>query len=407
MDSPVPGHPDNSSHGLLPARGPTASTSLRVLATLAVMAALWWGQRFLIPLVVGLMLAMLLVPLTVWLEARLRSRALAAILSLLLAAGVLVGAATLFGTQLLRVAERTPQMISMAATQLSVRESGGESVLLRVRNAMQELDRAADGVIAGKALPVRPERTLKPTRLAKAPAPPASAASAADATPNSNLTEAATEVLREGAVTGSGVLASFAGNLSIIFFISLFVLTGGRPLSDRFLDLWGYDDTVHRRATATLLECGRQIRRYAGVLLITNALIGVLVWLAFLLAGLPDAGGWGVTAAVLHVLPYVGMAVLTVLGSAETFLAQASIGAALGMGMFLVLVSTVVGVLVTAWLQGRAARMNPASVFIGLVFWGCLWGLWGLFLGPALIVLFKVIAEHLPSGQRLARLMQA
>ena len=155
-----------------------------------------------------------------------------------------------------------------------------------------------------------------------------------------------------------------------------------------------------------MLECSRQIRIYAGVLLVTNTVIGLTVWLAFSIADLPDAVGWGVTAAVLHVVPYLGMALLTILGAAETFLVHQTVGAALGMGIFLVFLSTLVGMLVTAWLQGRAAKMNSATVFIGLVFWGALWGIWGLFLGPALVVLLKVVAEHSNSGVRLARLMQ-
>jgi len=113
-----------------------------------------------------------------------------------------------------------------------------------------------------------------------------------------------------------------------------------------------------------------------------------------------------VTAAVLHVVPYLGMALLTALGSAETFLAHETLGSALAMAAFLVTLSTVIGTLVTAWLQGRAAKMNSAAVFIGLVFWGALWGIWGLFLGPALVVLLKVVAEHTRSGVRLAKLMQ-
>ena len=155
-----------------------------------------------------------------------------------------------------------------------------------------------------------------------------------------------------------------------------------------------------------MIESAHQIRIYAGVLLVTNTLIGVSVWLAFSLAGLPDAAGWGVTAAVLHVIPYLGMAVLTGLGAAETFLAHQTVGAALVMAIFLVAVSTFIGTVVTAWLQGRAAKMTPAAVFIGLVFWGALWGMWGLFLGPALVVVLKVVAEHSRSGVRLARLMQ-
>jgi predicted PurR-regulated permease PerM len=155
-----------------------------------------------------------------------------------------------------------------------------------------------------------------------------------------------------------------------------------------------------------LLESARQIRIYAGVLLVTNTLIGLSVWIVFSLTDLPDAAGWGVTAAVLHVVPYLGMALLTGLGSAEAFLAHETVGAALGMGAFLITMSTLIGTVVAAWLQGRAARMNPAAVFIGLVFWGALWGVWGLFLGPALVVLLKVVAEHSPSGGPLAKLMQ-
>jgi predicted PurR-regulated permease PerM len=109
---------------------------------------------------------------------------------------------------------------------------------------------------------------------------------------------------------------------------------------------------------------------------------------------------------VLHVVPYLGMAVLTGLGAAETFLRYGTIGAALSMATFVVLLSTLIGTSVTAWMQGRAAKMNAAAVFVGVVFWGSLWGAWGLLLGPALVVLLKVIAEHMKSGQRLANLMQ-
>ena len=71
------------------------------------------------------------------------------------------------------------------------------------------------------------------------------------------------------------------------------------------------------------------------------------------------------------------------------------------------MLSTVVGTVVTAILQGRAARMNATAVFIGVVFWGALWGAWGLLLGPALVVIMKVVAQHTRSGRRLARLMQS
>ncbi len=373
-----------------------SSAATKIIATLAVIAALWWGQRFLIPLAAGLMLAMLVAPLAGKLEAWLHSPVAATVLTLLAVVGALAAGAIMFGAQLVRVAERVPEMISMAAQQMAEREPAADSILARARVALQQLDRATDRVIAGAPL----------ARSGRRPAavPPASVAPATK--PNNNITEGAAVALRVTAVVGSSVLLNFAGNLSIIFFIAFFVLTGGRTLAARFLGLWGYNPEVHIRAQLTMLECARQIRIYAGVLLVTNTLVGMAVWVAFSLADLPDAAGWGVTAAVLHVVPYLGMALLTVLGAAETFLARETVGAALGMATFLVLLSTLIGTLVTAWLQGRAAKMNSASVFIGLVFWGALWGIWGLFLGPALVVLIKVLAEHSPSGFRLARLMQ-
>jgi len=310
--------------------------------------------------------------------------------------GTLAVGAIVFGAQLVRVAERVPGMISMAAQQMAERDPATESILTRSRAALQQLDRATDRVIAGKPL-VPPGR-----RAATLVVPSAALATK----PNNNITEGAAVALRVTAVSGSSVLLGFAGNLSIIFFIAFFVLLGGKTLAARFLGLWGDDPEVHLRAQAALLECGRQIRIYAGVLLVTNTVIGVAVWVAFSIAKLPDAAGWGVTAAVLHIVPYLGMALLAVLGAAEAFLAHETVGAALGMGSFLVFLSTLIGTLVAAWLQGRAAKMNSAAVFIGLVFWGALWGVWGLFLGPALVVLLKVVAEHSPSGVRLAKLMQ-
>ncbi|KNZ30799.1 MAG: hypothetical protein AD742_20980 [Methylibium sp. NZG] len=354
------------------------------------------GQRFLIPLTAGVMLAMLVMPLTVFLTHALRIRALATLLTLTLVMGALIAAAMAFGGQLVRVAERVPEMISMAAYQVAARDASADSVLSRARDALQELDRAADRMVAPKP-PQRPARRAAAVVVAS----PASAV-----VPSQTITAGATVALRETAATGSSLLVGFVGNLSIIFFIAFFVLIGGKPLTERVLGLWSYHPDPHDRAHQAMRECARQTRLYAGVLLVTNTLVGLVVWVAFWLADLPDAAGWGVTAAVLHLVPYLGMAVLTALGAAETFLEHGSVSAALGMAGFVVVTSTFIGTLVTAWLQGRAAKMNAAAVFIGLVFWGALWGVWGLFLGPALVVLLKVVAEHSRSGTQLAKLMQ-
>ena len=160
--------------------------------------------------------------------------------------------------------------------------------------------------------------------------------------PNQSITQGATEALRGSAMSGSSALLGLAGTVSIIFFVAFFVLAGGERLVNHFLGLWSYSAAAHEHATGAWKECTRQIRWYAGVLLVTNTVVGLAVWLAFEMADLPDSAGWGITAALLHVAPYLGMALLTALGAAATLLVHETIGAALGMAAFLVLVSKVV-----------------------------------------------------------------
>lgn len=374
---------------------PRASASTTVLATLAVIAAVWWGQRFLIPVVTGILLAMLLGPLVHQVVRLTHSRALGAVLSLGLVIGALVASASAFSDQLLRVAERVPEMMSLAANKMGETDPRTQSLMIRARAALHELDSAATGLSDMKigARPARKTRAVATRAVA-------------DSEEAAPFTTGAAQALRSTAVGGSGILLRVASELTIALFVAFFLLAGGPALGDRFLDLWGRSADSRRRAQQALRECARQVRVYAGVLLVTNAIIGLAVWAAFAFAGLPDAGGWGVTAALLHVIPYLGMALLTGLGAAETFLAQGTFTAALGMGFYIVLMSTLVGTVVMAWLQGVAARMSPAAVFIGLVFWGAIWGIWGLFLGPVLIVAIKVVAEHTRSARRVARLMQ-
>ena len=380
---------------------PTSGVSITVLATLAVIVALWWCRSFMVPLTAGLMLALLVMPITGWLERWLRSRIVATVITLAFVMGVLGSAAAAFGDQLASVAGRVPDMISLVAQQVSETEPGADSVLQRARVAFRELDRAADR-LAG----ARPLIQTARARAAAAKQADIAASNAAANAPPVSISQTATVALRDSAVSGSSALLKLAGELTIVFFIAFFALAGGKPLAERFLGLWDERPGLRLRAEHAAMECVRQIRIYGGVLLVTNSVVGIVVWTAFSLAGLPDAAGWGMTAAILHVVPYLGMALLTGLGAAEAFLAHGTIGAALGMAAFIVLMSTLIGTVVTAWLQGRAAKMNAAAVFIGVVFWGALWGVWGLLLGPALVVLTKVVAEHTRPGQRLARLMQ-
>jgi len=68
-------------------------------------------------------------------------------------------------------------------------------------------------------------------------------------------------------------------------------------------------------------------------------------------------------------------------------------------------IATVVGTLITTWMTGKIARMNAAAVFISLLFWAWLWGVWGMLLSVPIIVIVKVVSHHVEQLQSVAELL--
>ena len=101
---------------------------------------------------------------------------------------------------------------------------------------------------------------------------------------------------------------------------------------------------------------------------------------------------------------YAGTALTTVAVAMAAFMQFGTLTASLGVALAVFAVSAVVGMGLLSWLQGRAGRMNPVAVFVTLLFFGWLWGGWGLLLGAPLVAIFRAIAERLPSMQGVGEL---
>jgi predicted PurR-regulated permease PerM len=68
-------------------------------------------------------------------------------------------------------------------------------------------------------------------------------------------------------------------------------------------------------------------------------------------------------------------------------------------------IATLVGTLVSAWMTGGIAHLNSAAVFISLLFWGWLWGIWGMLLGIPIIVIVKVVSQRVEQLHPMAKLL--
>ena len=148
-----------------------------------------------------------------------------------------------------------------------------------------------------------------------------------------------------------------------------------------------------------------QIQRYLLVQLVVSVVVGVLTWLAFYALGVNQAAVWGVVAGVTNLVPYVG-AIATSMGAAVFVAVQfGAIDLGLYAGAVSLAIHTVVGNILTPWWMGRASRINPFAVFVSLLVFGWLWGVWGLLLGVPVLMATKAVCDHVEDLQPIGELL--
>ena len=110
-------------------------------------------------------------------------------------------------------------------------------------------------------------------------------------------------------------------------------------------------------------------------------------------------------AGVLHIVPYLGPVITAIAAGMAAFMQFESFGTALLVAGASLSIATIVGTFVTTWMTGRIANMNSAAVFVSLMFWGWLWGVWGMLLSIPIIVIIKVVSQHVEQLHPIAELL--
>ncbi|MCW5634995.1 MAG: AI-2E family transporter [Rubrivivax sp.] len=346
------------------------ATAQWTVALVALLAAMWAGRTFAVTVVVSVTLAVLLWPVVRRVERVLRWRALAAMTVVAIAAAAALGLSFVVATQVSTAAQRTPDVLRLAARDVATLGSAGAATVQRTRHALRELDRS----------------------VARVTGTPAGAGDAVDK--KRSLVAEAVEVLTRWLASGARFAAGLLLQAGVIAMLTFFLLCSGERLAAR-LSAWCDDRPRARGRVAPLLaDLAQQMRHYGWVTLATNAAIAVTVALVLWPFGVAQPGWWGALAGALHFVPYAGLAVLMLLAGAEVYVLHASWAAAATAVGAIAAIGFVIGTGMAAWLQGRASRVDSAVVFTGTVFFSVLWGAWGLVLGPLLVVALRVLVRH-------------
>lgn len=152
-----------------------------------------------------------------------------------------------------------------------------------------------------------------------------------------------------------------------------------------------------RRAVRITRAIQTNLGRYLFTVSCINAGLGLVTGAAMHLLGMPNPLLWGVMVAVLNFMPYVGAAVSLAVLTVVAFLTFDSLGQILAVPATFFILTTLEGQILTPVLTGRRLTLNPVGIFLSMLFWGWLWGVVGALIAVPLLMVVKVLCDHVDS----------
>jgi predicted PurR-regulated permease PerM len=205
--------------------------------------------------------------------------------------------------------------------------------------------------------------------------------------------------------TGTLGLVTLMGQTAMVVFITYFVLAAGDSFRRKLARIAGPTFSKRKITVQALKEITQQIRRYLLVQVLTSVLVGVATGFAFAWIGLQHSVAWGVAAGVLNLIPYLGALVLTAAAAMTGLMQFDSLDQAALVGGTSFAIHIVSGYMVTPWLTSRASRMSPVVVFVSVLAWGWLWGMWGLLLGIPILMVVKAVCDRVEDLKPIGELL--
>jgi predicted PurR-regulated permease PerM len=349
---------------------------VRIIPTLAVLGSLWWGQVVLIPIVLAILISYALEPAAARLEACRIPRAIAA--PFVMVTLVMTVASVAYGlrTEVVAFVTAIPPAAHTVSEAIQAATRGAPGTIANIQAAARELETATRAVDANTNNGVTPVRVEEPTFK-----------------------------WSNWLWTGSRNAGELAGQLFIVLCLTYYLLAAG-DLYKRKLVRLAPTLTEKKITVQILADIDRQIERFLLARVALCGIVGSILWLIFRSIGLENAGVWGVLSAVLFAIPYVGPTVVVVGAGLAGFVQFGSIEIGLAIAGACLLVAAVEGNVITPWLMSRAGEMNAVAVFVSLLFWGWIWGFWGLLLAVPITGAVKVVCERIPDLQTVAELLK-
>jgi predicted PurR-regulated permease PerM len=360
-----------------------SAVATAILAAM-IIAMLYFGREILVPIVLAILLSFVLAPLVAILQRIRVPRGLAVVSLVMLAFALIFATGSLLATQLTQLAGDLPRYQSTISEKIqSFRDTrAGRGTLERASDMLKDLSKEID----------------KPKDAASASA----SARASSSIVRSNAPGPQVPVPVEVRQPDPGALESLRTLISplvhpltttgIIIIFVIFILLQREDLRNRLIRLAGSYDL--QRTTAALDDAAARLSRLFLTQLIVNGAFGVVIGTGLWLIGIPSAILWGILAAVLRFVPYIGAVI------AAAFPLALAVAVDPGWSMLLwtlalfLVVEPVVGHVIEPMVYGHSTGLSPVAVVASATFWTALWGPIGLVLATPLTVCLVVLGRH-------------
>jgi predicted PurR-regulated permease PerM len=353
------------------------SIALIVLAVIAVILMLQYAQSMIIPIVLSVLISYALEPVVAWLARWHLPRPVGAAVLLLILVGTSGVLIYSLRTQANAIVEQLPQGARRLRRLLENDRPNQTSAMQQVQKAATELEKAANASA--------PELPPSGVQRVQVQDPPIN--------------------ISNYVMWGSLGIAAGLGQIALILFLVYFLLASGDLYRRKIVKIAGPTLSQKKITLQILEEIDRQIERFLLVQLFTSVLVAVATWLAFMYLGVQQAAIWGILAGLFNSIPYFGPVLVSGGAAVVAFLQFGNIKMAVIVGAVSFAITTLEGFLLTPWLTSRAGRMNAVAIFVGLLFWGWVWNIWGMLLAVPMLMVLKAVCDHIEELQPVGELL--
>ena len=356
------------------------SMSLIVLTSIASLYFIDWAQPVLLPLVVAVLISYALDPLVATLDRIHIPRPLGAALVLCTLIAILAAASVPLKQEAMAMLDKIPQAIKELQREDASASEDEESIMEKAQIAAKQIEETAEKSQEEPAV----QAGVTPVRLVDEPMD-----------------------VRDYVIRNSPATLVLISQMFSVLLLVFFLLSVGKLYRRKIVRISGPSFRRMRKAARIMNELHHQVRRFLFVMVISALFVGILTWLAFLLLGVEQAALWGVVAGIASGVPYLGPFLVLVGSGVAAFLQFGELNTAVIVALTSLVITSIQGNLLMPWLTSYVSSLNAVAIFIGLLFWGWLWGPVGLIVATPILMIAKSVCDYVvnfrPVGELLGK----